>query len=119
MSIMRMLVFALIPLMVCTSAAAAVDDKPNLVLNLTVEKQVTVKDDEGNTEVRWRQVAETAPGDILRYTIAYVNAGRSEARNAVIVDPVPRGRSSAGPVRKAHRTCPGATCRTRPTGRLS
>lgn len=92
MSIMRFLMIAMISLMICTSAVAALEDnRPNLVLNLAVEKQVVVKDDGDNTKIEWQQVTETDPGDVLRYTIVYVNAGTSEARNAVIVDPLPEG----------------------------
>ena len=91
MSIMRFLMIAIVSLMVCSPAAAALEDKPNLILNLSVEKQVIVKDEEGKTNIQWQEVTDTDPGDVLRYTILYVNTGRSEARNAVIVDPVPEG----------------------------
>jgi uncharacterized repeat protein (TIGR01451 family) len=33
---------------------------------------------------------------VLRYTIHYINKGSAEARNAVIVDPVPEGTSYIG-----------------------
>ena len=41
------------------------------------------------TDTAGQQVKETIPGDTLRYTIHYINEGKSEALSAVIVDPVP------------------------------
>lgn len=96
MSIMRFLIIAMVSLVICSSAAAALENKPNLVLNLSVEKQIIVKNEEGTANIQWQEVTETEPGDILRYTISYVNAGNAEARNAVIVDPVPQGTTYIG-----------------------
>ena len=81
----------MVSLMICSSAVAALEDKPNLVLNLSVEKQIIVKDEEGKAKVEWKKVTETGPGDVLRYTLFYVNNGAAEALNASIVDPVPEG----------------------------
>jgi uncharacterized repeat protein (TIGR01451 family) len=93
---MKTLMIVLFSLMVCSSAVAALEDKPNLVLNLSVDKQIIVKDEEGKTKIEWQEVNATDPGDVLRYTIHYINKGSAEARNAVIVDPVPEGTSYIG-----------------------
>jgi uncharacterized repeat protein (TIGR01451 family) len=85
---MCMIVVAL--MMVCSSVAAAVDEKPDLKLNLSVEKQVLVKDENGLTKIKWQPVKTTKPGDLLRYTIQYTNKGKGIAKDAVIVDPVPK-----------------------------
>ena len=96
MSITRLFIIAMVSLMICSSAVAALEEKPNLVLNLSVQKQFIVKDDEGNTKIEWQEVIKTDPGDILRYSILYVNTGTAEARNASIVDPVPEGTTYIG-----------------------
>ena len=81
----------IISLILYTSAVVAADEKPDLKLNISVEKQVVVEDKDGKKTVEWQQVKDTNPEDTLKYTIHYINEGKSEARSAVIVDPVPTG----------------------------
>lgn len=71
------------------NAPAAGPEKPELALTLFAQKEVTVKDAEGKAKVEWREVKDVSPGDILKYTIAYRNDGKVEARDARVVDPIP------------------------------
>lgn len=80
-----LLLFLLLP--VCVMAA----EKPNLTLKIKAEKEVSVTGQDGKTRFEWREISALEPGDLIRYTILYTNIGSSEARNAVIVDPVPAG----------------------------
>ncbi len=73
------------------SARAQVAEKPELVLTLSAQKEVIVKGPDGKARTEWQDVKTGNPGDVIRYTIAYRNGGKSDARDAVIVDPVPPG----------------------------
>lgn len=66
-------------------------EKPELVLTLSAQKEVAVKGPDGKGKTEWQEVKTGNPGDVIRYTIAYRNGGKSEARDAAIVDPVPKG----------------------------
>lgn len=69
---------------------ALAQDEPRLDLQSTVEKEVTLYKD-GQTRVERIPVEEAAQGDILVFTVTYVNGGETDAVDAVIVNPVPRG----------------------------
>ena len=71
--------------------AAAPAAKPELALTIDVRKEAIVRDAEGKEKVEWREAKDVSPGDILKYTITYKNAGKAEARAAQVVDPVPKG----------------------------
>ena len=73
------------------AARAQSGEKPELVLTLSAQKEAAVKGPDGKTTTEWREVKTGNPGDVVRYTIVYRNGGKSEARDAVIVDPVPKG----------------------------
>ncbi len=92
---MRAVGIALAMLLAAAAAApparAQVGEKPKLVLTLSAQKEVSVKGPDGKSKTEWRDVAAGNPGDVIRYTIAYRNGGGSEARDAAIVDPVPKG----------------------------
>ena len=77
--------------MLTLPSLAAAQAKSELVLKLTAQKEVTVKDADGKIRIEWHAAEKTNPGDVLKYTIAYTNTGKVEARNAVINDPVPEG----------------------------
>jgi uncharacterized repeat protein (TIGR01451 family) len=66
-------------------------EKPNLTLSIKAEKEVAVTGRDGRTRFVWREISTLNPGETVRYTISYTNGGSSEARNAVIVDPIPPG----------------------------
>ncbi len=75
---------------VATAAPAADPVRPVLSLSVEVRKEAIVKDAGGKETTEWREASDVRPGDVLRYTIAYRNGGRTEARAARIVDPVPK-----------------------------
>jgi uncharacterized repeat protein (TIGR01451 family) len=84
-------IFAVMFLLVWAAYAPAADTgKPELSLTVTAQKEVTGKDAEGKTKVEWQEIKEVNPGDIVKYTIAYRNVGTVEARDARVVDPVPK-----------------------------
>jgi uncharacterized repeat protein (TIGR01451 family) len=68
---------------------AAIDQKPDLQLALSVLKQATVTGEDGQPKIEWQEVQSTGPRDVLQYTIVYENKGNGEARAAKIVDPIP------------------------------
>lgn len=71
-------------------APAADPARPELTLTVEVRKEAIVKDAEGKEKAEWREARDVRPGDVLKYTVAYRNGGRTEARGARIVDPVPK-----------------------------
>lgn len=87
--------FALVALLVLVAAAPAAraqgGEKPELVLTLSAQKEAAVTGPDGKATTLWQDVKAGNPGDVIRYTIAYRNGGKSEARDAAIVDPVPKG----------------------------
>jgi len=74
-----------------TAALAQIGEKPELVLTLLAQKEMTVKDQDGKPKTEWQEVQSTQPGDVLRYMIRYENKGKGEAKDATFVDPVPQG----------------------------
>ena len=62
-----------------------------LGLKTTVLKEVKVKKPDGTTVLRGIPVDKTGPGDVLIYTITYVNMGKTAILDATIVDPIPAG----------------------------
>jgi uncharacterized repeat protein (TIGR01451 family) len=64
--------------------------EPKLELKTKVEKEIKVK--RNQQWVLERQVVDkAAPGDVVVYTVTYVNAGSGDVANAVIVNPIPKG----------------------------
>ncbi len=66
--------------------------RPDVKLEMGVEKQATVIDENGQEKAEWQSLegeATVQPGDILRYVVASVNAGDVDADNLVITQPVP------------------------------
>jgi uncharacterized repeat protein (TIGR01451 family) len=76
---------------ICLPLSVGAAPKPELVLKMKAEKEVTITDRGGASRTEWREVASLKPGELVRYTITCTNSGSSEARNPVIVDPVPTG----------------------------
>jgi len=76
-----------------SAALAQIGEKPELVLTLSVQKEVIVMDEEGKPKTDWQEVKSTGPGDVLKYTIRYENKGKVEARAAKVVDPIPANTS--------------------------
>ena len=88
--ISALIVAAALHLAGAANALAADPAKPQLVLTLTAQKEVTVKDAEGKAKVEWREEMDVKPGDILKFTIAYKNTGPAEARDGLVTDPIPK-----------------------------
>ena len=65
-------------------------DGPRLDLKTTVEKEVMVNKD-GEWVTKRIPAGETGPGDILVFTIEYLNTGTTDAIDAAIVNPIPQG----------------------------
>ena len=64
--------------------------KPLVSVSITAEKEVTVvKDGKKSTE----RVAATRidPGDVIFYTLNYINSGNEAATNVILDDPIPQG----------------------------
>jgi uncharacterized repeat protein (TIGR01451 family) len=87
----KMKVLLLLAIMISMPVLALAQERPNLVLKLSAESEVIVKDENGKSRTEWREAKSFEPGDVLRYTIAYTNDGKTEARNAIIADPIPAG----------------------------
>lgn len=87
-----LIIFAVF-LLACSSAAEADANKPELTLSLTAEKEVLVTDENGRTKTVYQNAEDIQPGDVLRYTLHYVNKGKAAANEAVINDPIPEGTS--------------------------
>jgi len=91
-SVNRMALACILAVLAVLSAAAVVQaaDGPKLKLEFTTQKEVkAVKD--GREVIERVPVEEAFPGDVLVYTITYTNTGDAEAKNAVILDPIPEG----------------------------
>lgn len=82
---LSLILIALLPLL------GFAQEKPNVVLKLSVQKEVLVKDQAGKWRTEWQEVDSFQPGELLKYNITYRNEGKVEARNVVIVDPIPEG----------------------------
>ncbi len=94
MRTIRIALAALLALAAAVPAAwaqAQGGERPELALTLSAQKEAAVKGPDGKVKTEWQEVKSGNPGDVIRYTIAYRNGGKSEARDAVIVDPVPKG----------------------------
>ncbi|MDH3384362.1 MAG: hypothetical protein OEM42_09905, partial [Deltaproteobacteria bacterium] len=92
----KFLVVLVVLAFTASAALAQVGQKPELVLTLSVQKQVDVTGEDGKPKTEWKEVQSTGPGDVLMYTIRYENKGKAEARDAKIIDPVPQNTSYIG-----------------------
>src|SRR4051794_739234 len=81
---------------VASFAAAAVlssgpaQAKPKIVVSIEQSKEV-VETTGGVRTTRMVPARSAAPGDLVEYTLTYVNQGDEPATDAVIDDPIPRG----------------------------
>jgi uncharacterized repeat protein (TIGR01451 family) len=60
--------------------------KPIISVNMKAEKETTV-----NKVTKKVAADKVNPGEVIFYTINYVNSGNEEATNAVLEDPIPKG----------------------------
>jgi uncharacterized repeat protein (TIGR01451 family) len=66
--------------------SAEVFAKALITISMKAEKEVIVN------EVKKKVPADTInPGDVIFYTLSYVNSGDNAATNAVLDDPIPKG----------------------------
>jgi uncharacterized repeat protein (TIGR01451 family) len=77
-------------LALCCGTAWA-DGRPDLKVQIGVEREVTVVDADGKTQVMREPVEKAEAGDVLVYTLRYHNVGEASAAGAVLSDPVPEG----------------------------
>jgi uncharacterized repeat protein (TIGR01451 family) len=76
------------------AAIAQALKRPQVKLNLAVEKQVIAQDQTGQPKATWKALegkASVTPGDVLRYVVTGQNAGESAAKNLVVTQPVSKG----------------------------
>lgn len=66
--------------------------KPLVSVGITAEKQVSVKEN-GKKIVKKVPAKTIEAGDVIFYTVSYVNSGNEPATNAVLNDPIPQGSS--------------------------
>ena len=67
--------------------------RPEVTLEMGVEKQITVIDENGLEKTEWQTLAGEAtvqPGDMLRYEVTSSNSGDIAAENLVIEQPIPK-----------------------------
>jgi len=60
--------------------------KPLISVNMKAEQEITV-----NNQAERIAVNKVAPGDVIVYTLTYINSGNEDAVNAVLDDPIPKG----------------------------
>ena len=66
--------------------------RPEVKLEMGVEKEITVVDADGTEKAEWQKLegeAAVQPGDKLRYAVVSSNAGELPAENLVITQPIP------------------------------
>jgi len=66
-------------------------ERPTVVLRVAAQKEVVLTDQNGKSRIAWVEARTLEPGAVLRYVISYKNEGKREARNIVIVGPIPAG----------------------------
>ncbi len=64
--------------------------KPLISVSITAEKEVTVKKD-GEKVTKKVTATKIEPGDVIFYTLNYINSGDEAATSAVMDDPIPLG----------------------------
>ena len=73
------------------ASSAWAQGRPNLVVEIQVEREVYQPDTQGGTKATRQQVQETSRDDVLVYTLRWKNQGDGVARGAVLSDPIPSG----------------------------
>ncbi len=62
---------------------------PNIQLDMSVAKEIVIEQESGETTTEWVEANEIEPGQKLRYTVRYVNAGDEAATDVRIENPIP------------------------------
>jgi uncharacterized repeat protein (TIGR01451 family) len=76
----------LLIVMVFLMLSAEVFAKPLISVSMKAEKEVIV-----NKEKKMIAADKVNSGDVIFYTLSYVNSGNEAATNAVLDDPIPKG----------------------------
>ncbi|MGD1866302.1 MAG: hypothetical protein ACFB0D_17265 [Phormidesmis sp.] len=66
--------------------------RPEVKLEMGVEKQITVTDENGVEKLEWLALegeAAVQPGDVLRYAVKTSNGGEIAANNLIVEQPIP------------------------------
>ncbi|WNZ44746.1 hypothetical protein Q2T42_23415 [Leptolyngbya boryana CZ1] len=78
-------------------AGAAIAERlqrPEVKLNLAVEKQAVIVNEQGQKQVKWNALQGKAlvePGNVLRYSLTGKNAGDLPAQGIELTQPIPKG----------------------------
>lgn len=73
-----------------TGGAAQAQQETQLKLKTVAEKEITARKD-GKTVIERVPLAKASPGDVIVYSITYLNIGKTDAVDATIIDPIPQG----------------------------
>jgi len=68
--------------------SAAAQESRQLDVRTTVQKEIVVTDDAGETSTKLVTAETVAPGDKVFYTITFKNVGTMPAENVVITNPI-------------------------------
>ena len=81
---------SLIAILAALLLPGAASAKPLVSVSITAEKEVTVVK---NGQKSTKKVAATSiePGDVIFYTLNYINSGSEAATKVVLDDPIPKG----------------------------
>jgi uncharacterized repeat protein (TIGR01451 family) len=63
--------------------------KGGVELRMVAEQEIEVVNDDGEKEVKRIEAAKVVPGDVVIYTIHYMNRGEEAADSVVITNPIP------------------------------
>lgn len=86
---MRTILTAIALITASLGATAYAAESGGIALNARAEREVVSTDADGNEVVELQTVERAIPGDVIVYTIEYVNNGTDPADNVVITDPIP------------------------------
>lgn len=76
-----------------SQVAQAQETRPQINLNLVVDKQEVTVDENGVEQVNWENVGNqvtVVPGDVLRYVVMGTNEGNAPANNLTVTQPIPQ-----------------------------
>ena len=72
-----------------TASAAAAQDGALVKLKSEVVKEIQVVNEKGEAETRLVPASSAMPGEVLTFTISYINEGDEEATDIILTNPVP------------------------------
>ena len=84
----RWSVILITALLLAATTAFANEQNPRIVLKVSGEKEV-VRIKDGKKVVQLVPMDKIKSGDVLLYTVTYLNSGKSMAKDVTVVDPIP------------------------------